>query len=104
MRERRHWGSPLPLLVAAGGLGAVGVAAVALAAPAASRSEPLVSVTVPAEVVSGAEFVVAGRISDLGTGGRVVSQVEGAGGWKTLGRGSVRGRRFKVPSVLSGEG
>jgi hypothetical protein len=94
----------LPLLAAAVLIACVGVAAVALAAPAASRPEPLVTVTVPGEVVSGAEFAVAGRTSDLGTSGRVVVQVEGSGGWKTLGRGSVRGRRFKVPSVLSGEG
>jgi mannan endo-1,4-beta-mannosidase len=94
----------LPLLVAAVLIGCVGVAAVALAAPASSRPQGVVSVTVPGEVVSGAEFVVAGRTSDLGTSGRVVVQVESAGGWKTLGRGRVSARRFKVPTALPGEG
>jgi hypothetical protein len=94
----------VPLLVAAVMIGGAGVGAVALAAPASSRPEPLVSVTVPGEVLSGVETVVVGKATDLGTSGRVALQIDQGGGWKTVASGRVRGRRFKVAWMPAGEG
>jgi hypothetical protein len=80
--------------------GVIAASSLAAPAPGASRVQPRISLSIPAQVSTGARAVATGRVtSSLERPGRVLLQSRQEAGWKSLSGSAPRHGRFRISFI-----